>query len=138
MGNVAGKNVHLTLWNTDVSAYVTAIHMMLKGHGLVDVTGMGSTGHKWASDELQDDSFTVDFLFESALPNLWETLDAFRLETVQRAVIIGPQGTTGGMVKVTGDAFMEDLPMEVAIGDMIRLTGVPFRFHDGATVGTYP
>lgn len=139
MGNVAGKNVHLNLGDTpvNVSAYVTAIHMSLKGHGLVDVTTMGSSGHKWASDELLDDSFTVDFLFEATLASLWDVLVALRVATAAQAIQMGPQGVTDGMVKIEGNVWLEDLPMEIAIGDMIRLTGVPFKFHDGATITTF-
>lgn len=136
MGVESAKNLDLRLGAaaTNVSAYVTAIHMSLKGHGLVDVTTMGSSGHKWASDELLDDSFTVDFLFEATLASLWDVLKTFRTSTTALAVEIRPQGTSVGDVKITGNAWMEDLPMEIAIGDMIRLTGVPFRFDDGATI----
>lgn len=137
MGAVIGAKAHLTLITTDVSAYVTAIHMSLKGHGLVDVTAMGATGHKWGSDELLDDSFTVDFLFDTSQSSLWDVLEVLRLATEAQICVIGPYGSTSSYVKISGNVWMEDLPMDVAIGDMIRLTGVPFRFHEGATLGVF-
>jgi len=139
MGAKPGNDAHLTLISTDVSAYVTAIHMNLKGHGLVDVTAMGAAGHTWASDELLDETFTVDFLFESVVASLWDVLVALRGSGAAQACIIGPIGTTPAVdiPKITGNVWMEDLPMEIVIGDMIRLTGVPFRFSNGATVDTY-
>ena len=134
---VAGSKAHLTLITTDVSAFLTAIHMSLKGHGLVDITAMGATGYKWASDELLADSFTVDFLFDSGQSSLWDILEVLRLATTAQICVIGPYGTTAGYVKISGNVWMEDLPMEVTLGDMIRLTGVPFKFHDGATLGVF-
>ena len=136
MGTKHGNDavVKLGAGATDVSAYVTAIHMSLKGHGLVDVTTMGAIGHKWASDSLLDDSFTIDFLFDTTLASMFNELASFRSAEEAIAIVISPYGEDTGSLKITGNGWMEDLPMEVAIGDMIRLTGVPFRFDNGAQI----
>ncbi len=139
----AGKDVVLKLTDgggveRTLSAYVLKIRMSLKGKELQDVTTAGQSGHVWASNELEDVSFVVDFMYDPTTDTgPWAVLTSLRTITTAKAFEIGPQGSTAGYPKITGSCFLEDLPMEVAVGDMIKLTGVPFKVSGVATVGAY-
>lgn len=146
MGVEAGKNVVLKLTDNGdtertLSAYVTKLSLSLKGKALVDVTAMGDSGHTWASDELEDGSFSVDFLYDSASNTVWDTLcgasNGLRGQTAAKAFEIGPQGSSSGEPKITGTCWLEEPPLEAAIGDVIRMTGVTFRIDGAVTIGTY-
>lgn len=140
MGLKAGKNVYLTVCGQNLSDYVTSLTMSLKGKALIDVTAMGDSGHTWASDELEDGSFNVDFLYDdTATTGPWAALSGTdgRGATAAGAFTIGPQGTAGSAPKITGNCWLEDLPLEAAIGDMMKLSGVPFKIDGACTVGTY-
>lgn len=139
-GLKAGKayvRIHDSVALRDLSAYVTAVHMSLKGHALIDVTTMGDSGHKWASDELQDASFSIDFLYEATANGVMNTLLGLRYQTTAYAFEIGPAGSGSGEYKITGTCFIEEIPVESVIGDMVRLTGVTFKIQDVPTVATY-
>jgi len=140
MGLKSGKNVHLTVCGQDLSAYVTKLTMSLKGKALVDVTAMGDAGHTWASDELEDGNFSVDFLYDdTATTGPWAALNSAtgRTATAAGTFTIGPQGTTGGYPKIHGTCWLEDLPTEAAVGDMIKLSGVPFKIDGACSVSTF-
>ena len=139
----AGKAVVLKLTDSgdvvrDVSAFITKMTLTLKGKGLVDVTTMGASGHKWASDELEDCGFSVDFLFDpTATTGIFAVLKSLRTLTVGKAFEIGPHGSAVGDTKLTGTCFLEDLPLEAGLGDMVKLSGVPFKVDGAVTITTY-
>lgn len=142
MGVEAGKDAFFSLADSGdvvrtLTSYVTKISMALKGHALVDVTAMGASGHAWAPDELEDVTFTVDFLYDDGTNTVWATLNSLRNHTSATAFVIGPKGSTAGYPKVSGDCWLEDMPTEIAIGDVIRVPGVPFKVNGVATVGTF-
>ena len=142
MGVEAGVNLYLTLDDSgdverDLTAYVTKITLALKGKTLVDVTAGGDGGHTWASDELEDGSFTVDFLFDAASNLTWDCLSSLRTVTAAKDFVIGPKGSTGGYPKISGTCWLEDLPLDVTVGDVVRLAGVPFRIDGAVTIGTF-
>lgn len=140
MGLKAGKNVHLTVCGGDLSSYVTKLTMSLKGKALIDVTTMGKSGHIWASDELEDGGFSVDFLYDdTATTGPWARLSgtAGRGATAAGTFTIGPQGTAASAPKISGICWLEDLPLESAVGDMVKLSGIPFKIDGACTVGTF-
>ncbi|MAH45852.1 hypothetical protein CMI37_08475 [Candidatus Pacearchaeota archaeon] len=142
MGVEAGKDCVLKLDDSGdtqrtLTTYVTKVSMDLKGHGLVDVTAMSASGHTWASDELEDCTFSVDFLYDDGSNTVWDVLTGIRGYATARDWEIGPKGSTGGYPKLSGTCFLEGLPMEVSIGDVIRLPGVPFRVNGAVTIGTW-
>ena len=138
----SGKNVSLKLNDSadsvrDLSAYVTSVRMSLKGRGLVDVTAMGDLGHTWAPDDLEDGTFTVDFWYEpTADTGTWSILTGLRTTTAAKAFQIGPHGNTAGYPKISGNCWLEDLPLEAAVGDMIKLSGVPFKIDAAVAIAT--
>lgn len=123
-----------------LSSYVRSIHVDLKGHGLVDVTAMGDSGHEWASDELENCTFTVEFWYDTASNTVWDTLcDAtvgLRTATATKAFEIGPDGSTSNDPKLSGNCWLEDVTMPVEVGGMISMSAT-FRVHGAVSVGSY-
>lgn len=140
----AGNNAVLILTDgggaRTLSDYVKSISLDLKGHGLVDVTTMGSSGHKWASDELEDCSFTVEFVYDDGTNTVWDTLadatNGLRTSTSARAFEIAPHGTTATYPKLTGNCWLESLSVPVAVGDMITCSA-SFKVDGACTLGEY-
>jgi len=141
----AGNNAVLKLTDNgdserDLSSYVKSITLDLKGHELVDVTCMGASGHKWASDELENCSFTVEFVYDSGSNTVWDTLcgasAGLRTATAAKAFEIGPQGSSSGDPKLSGDCWLEDFSMPVEVGSMITVSAT-FRVDGAVTVGSY-
>jgi len=143
MGFEAGKDVVLKLTDNGdtertLTSYVLALRASFPGHKLIDVTTMGKSGHKWASDELEDNSFEVDFLFDpTADTGPWAVLKSLRGATSAKAFEIGPYGSVASSVKITGNCWLENLPLEMAIGDMIKMSGVAFKVDETITIGAY-
>jgi len=125
----------------DLSVYVVKISANFKGHALIDVTTMGAAGHQWAPDELEDNSFSVDLMWDKAADGPWDVLKTFSRYGIAdgaKAFELGPEGSTSTYPKITGTCWMEgDLPVEMAIGDMIKITGVNFKCEEDVTFGTY-
>lgn len=123
-----------------LTTFVTSVSIELKGHGLVDVTAMTDTGHTWASDELEDGTFSIDFLYDHGSGTVWDTLcdvtSGLRVSTSAKAFELGPQGSTNGYPKITGTCWMDTVSVPVAIGDMMKLTAT-FKIDGAASVGVY-
>jgi len=123
-----------------LSAYVTKLDLNFKGHTLADVTSMGDSGKTYASDELEDGTFSVEFMYDDGSNTVFDTLyDAtvgLRTATSAKAFEIGPQGSSNGDPKFSGSCFLEDVSMPVAVGDMIRVTA-SFKVSGAVTVGSY-
>lgn len=140
----SGKNVVFKLTTSEekiLSEWVTKISGNFKGHSLIDVTTMGAAGHQWAPDELEDNSFTVDFMWDKASDGPYDVLKTFSRYGISdgaHAFEIGPEGETATYPKITGTCWMEgDLPIEMPIGDMIKITGVAFKVEEDVTFDEY-
>lgn len=138
-----GKKVYLTIARSqggaekDLSSLTLNVKMNFKGKGLVDVTTMGASGHQFASDQLEDNSFTADFMWDADTDKTYEVLEDLRNIAEPVEFTIGPIGNTSGNPKITGQLWTEDFPVEASVGDMVKMTGVPFRVHGAITVSTF-
>lgn len=121
----------------DLSSVITSIKANLKGHGLVDVTTMGSSGHKWSSDQLEDNTFTIDMLFDAGTDLSYEVLEDLRNITEAVEFTLGPIGSTSGNPKITGQCWVENFPLDSTVGDMVKITGVSIKVENAITVGTF-
>lgn len=130
---IKGNNAYVNINSKDLSAYVTGVDLDLKGKSLIEVTAMGAAGRAWASDELNDVSFTVDFLFDdTATTGPWAVLEALWDADAAFAFVLGIDGNAAP--KLEGTCWMEGLPIPVKIGDMVRIMGVVFRVEGAPTV----
>lgn len=143
MGLEAGKDVAFLLDDSGavqrtLTSFVLAFRGNFVGHKLIDVTVMGSSGHKWASDELEDNSFEFDFLFDpTASTGPWAVLESLHNHTAAVDFEIGPYGSTATYLKIHGTCWLENLPIEASIGDMVKLTGCTFKVEETASFDTF-
>lgn len=122
----------------NMTSFILGFRGSFPGHKLIDVTVMGSAGHIWASDELEDNSFDVDFLFDpTASTGPWALLKSIRAFATARDFEIGPYGSTSTYEKITGTCFLENMPIEVSLGDMIKLSGCSFKVNGAASFTTW-
>jgi len=129
-----GSNCYLYLNSVDLSAYITGASADLKGKTLVDVTAMGAAAKAWASDEISDISFTIDFLFDdTAAVGPWVQLELMWDKNTVTTYELRPNGTGTNPI-IAGNCYIENVPMAVAIGDMIRMSGVVFKNTGTPTV----
>ena len=129
-----GSNCYLYLNLTDLSAYVTGGSLDLKGKTLVDVTAMGASHRAWASDELGDVSFTLDFLFDdTGAVGPWIQLELMWDKNTVTTYELRPNGTGTNPI-IAGNCYIENVPMAIAIGDMIRMSGIVFKNTGTPTV----
>jgi hypothetical protein len=123
-----------------LSAYVKKITMNFKARTLIDTTCMGDAGRTWTPDDLEDGTFTVEFVVDDGTNTVWDTLfDAtvgLRVATAAKAFEIGPKGTTATYPKFTGSCWLEDAPIPVAVGELVTCTAT-FKVEGAVTVGTY-
>ena len=129
-----GNNCYLYLNSVDLSAYITGGSIDLKGKTLVDVTAMGASHKAWASDELGDISFTLDFLFDdTAVSGSWVILEGMWDKNTVTTYELRPNGSGTNPI-IAGNCYIENVPIAVAIGDMIRMSGVAFKNTGNPTV----
>ncbi len=139
----AGKDVAFLLDDSGavqrtLTGFVLAFRGNFVGHKLIDVTVMGSSGHIWASDELEDNSFEFDFLFDpTASTGPWAVLESIHDYATAVDFEIGPYGSTATYLKISGTCFLENLPIEASIGDMVKLSGCSFKVNGVATFGVF-
>jgi len=138
----AGKDVVFLLDDSGdtqrtLTGYITSFRGNFPGHKLIDVTVMGSSGHKYASDELEDNSFDIDFLFDpTANTGIWAVLQSIRNFATARDFEIGPYGSTATYIKISGTCFLENLSMDASPGDMVKLSA-SFKVDGTVTFGTF-
>ncbi|MDY6835540.1 MAG: hypothetical protein SVY53_12145 [Chloroflexota bacterium] len=119
-----------------VQADTTKVAINTKGHGLVDVTAMGDAGHSYASDELEDCSFTAELWFNDvATTGSWTVVDGLRTATETASFEIHPFGDTVGYPELTGECWLEDCNVDMTVADIVKLSA-SFKVHGALTVGT--
>lgn len=132
MALVVGNKAVVTLNDIALSLYVTHISIDLKGKTLIDITAMGATGKAWASDKLNDVSFTIDFLFDKEALGSWAVLEQLWDSDVAFNFVI--KFHVDESHEISGTCMMETLPVTIALGDMIRIPGVAFKVIGSPTV----
>lgn len=134
MGLKVGSNCYLYLNSKDLSTYITGCTIDLKGKTLVDVTAMGASHKAWASDEMGDLTFTIDFLFDDTTTSgPWIVLDTMWDKHTTTTYDLRPNGA-GTYPLFSGGCYIENVPIAVTIGDMIRMSGVVFKNTGTPTV----
>jgi len=123
-----------------LSAYVKKITMNFKARTLVDTTCMGDAGRTWTPDDLEDNTFTVEFCVDDGTNTVWATLFdptvGLRVATAAKAFEIGPKGTTATYPKFSGTCWLEDAPIPVAVGELVMCTAT-FKVEGAVTDAAY-
>lgn len=103
---------------------------------LSDVTSFGDTGERFIPG-LQGLTFTVTGQFDTAASTGSITvLNGLRTTTATSSFEFGPEGSTTGKIKYSGECWMENFTVDASVKDKVPFSAT-FRLDDGLTVGTY-
>lgn len=113
----------------DLSQYVTSVDLTLDKQ-VFDVTTFGSTGSRAKITGLKDGKFSVKFFndptLQSHLVGLWG-MAAGSTHTF----VFGPQGSTSGFRRITGECIMPSLPIGAQVDQVEEITA---QFETTGTV----
>lgn len=134
MSLIRANQAYVQIKAVDLSSWVTKLDLNLKGYSLVDVTAMGDTGKKWASDRLSEVSMNVDFLWDDGAVGPWRLLETLWDSDAYFDIYVDLL-QPAGLPTINGNGWLDGgLPVQMAIGDMIRMNGVVFKFEGVPTI----
>jgi len=124
LDNAAGSPIDLT-------DYVKEVNLTLDIQ-VHDVTTLGHTSRVKVVG-LKDGKFTVTFINDSVIMT-----QLFALWTTQalRTWVVGPRGSTAGYQKITGEAWLTSLPINVQVDD-VEMIQASFEVSDAASLTTF-
>lgn len=103
---------------TDLSSYVKEISVSPEVT-MHDTTAMGATAHSRVPG-LKDTKFSVTFYNDPALQT--HLIGIYGAQTPGVATtftfVIGPQGSTSGYRKITGECLLESFPIDAKVDDI--------------------
>lgn len=103
---------------------------------LSDVTAFGDGGER-SIRGLEGTSFTVSGVFDTAASTGSITvLNGNRTKTTTSSFEYGPEGSTTGKIKYSGECWMESFSCDASVQDAVPFTAT-FKIDNTVTVGTY-
>lgn len=141
MSRVHGKGAYFAVDDSggslrDISVDVNSVNGLPGGRALSDVTAFGAAGEQFIPG-LQNAQFTVAGNFNSqATTGTATVLNGIRLGTTTSSFEWGPEGSTSGKVKYSGEAWLETLSVDVSVTDKVPFSA-QFRMDNGLTTGTF-
>ena len=134
MSLIQANKAYVQINAVDLSAWVTRLDVNLKGYSLVDVTAMGDLGRTWVADRISEVTMTMDFLYDNDAAGPWRTLEVLWDSNAYFDIYVDLL-QPAGLPTITGNGWLDGgLPIQLAIGDMIRLAGVAFKFDGVPTI----
>lgn len=121
----------------DVSAGLVGVSGIPGLRSLNDVTALGDGGRKW-SPGLEDITITLDAMYTDDANTGIDTVFGvlIRDDTAERAFDFGPEGTTSGFPKYSGNLFVESYTINSRVGNRVEAT-IVCKVNGKVTVGTY-
>lgn len=98
---------------TDISLYIDSVEGLPGEQEFADVTALGDEGHKNIPG-LENGSFSLSGHWDSALDAI---LGPKRTATA--TFNFGPAGSTGGLVKYTGECWITSYTVSSGVGDKV-------------------
>jgi len=130
-----GHNAQFTYNSNDVSPYVTDVTFK-RSNDVHDTTCYGSSAHTYLAG-LVDGEITVT--------GLWDKTSTVGSEVVFNGAVgvaaasafaWGPEGSTAGDVKYTGNAVLKDYQESAPVADLVKFTAT-LSISGAVTTGTY-
>lgn len=116
----AGKVSSLNIATHDFSAYVTSV-TFTQGQDVLDTSTFGATGHTYTNG-LTDTKMTVNGLWDkTALTGSHTVLQAL-IGAGSTAFIWGPEGTTTGNVKHSGNLVASSYEESAEVAGLVTFT----------------
>lgn len=113
LDNAAGSPIDLT-------GYVTSVDLTLDKQ-VFDVTVFGNVGSRAKITGLKDGKFTVKFFndptLQTHLVGLWGMASGST-----HTFVYGPQGSTSGFRRITGECIMPSLPISAQVDAVEEIT----------------
>lgn len=127
-------DVGTTLRN--ISGHVDNVSGLPGAAALSEVTSFGDAGERFIRG-LQGLTFTVSGQFDTAATTGSITvLNGLRTATATSSFEYGPEGSSSGKIKYSGECWMESFTVDASVKDKVPFSAT-FRLDDGLTVGTY-
>lgn len=98
----------------DISAFVTKVDGIAGSYGLIDITTMGASGHKYMSDGLEQGDVTVELVWDSDtnMDALWAGM---RTQGETRSFEYSPDGT----IVYSGECWLEKYTITSQVGGVV-------------------
>lgn len=136
MAFVHGKNTVFKVDNsggtlTDISTYVTDVSLS-RSVDTAETSTFGSTDKSYVVG-LRDSSFSITGKYDAAVDS---HLNGILGQTASVSFEYGPEGSTAGSTKYTGEAYCTSFERSSAVGDATSFTA-NFQVTGSVTRGTY-
>lgn len=119
-----------------ISQYVDNVQGLPGGRNLSEVTAFGDGGTK-SIPGLQNVAFTVSGHFDSTAttgPNA--VLNSLRTASATASFEYGPEGSTTGKVKFSGECWLTEYTVDSAVAEKVSFSA-SFQVDGTVTSGTY-
>lgn len=142
MSFVHGKNSYFQLDDSSgtlrvLTSFVDQVSGLPGGRDLAEVTAMGDGGHK-SIPGLQNGQFSINGSYDpTATTGPQAVLSGIALTSTATSTFnFGPEGSTAGMVKLTGECWCENYQVTSSATDKVSFTA-SFRVDGTVTVTTF-
>jgi hypothetical protein len=120
----------------DISGHVDNVAGLPGAPNLSSVTSFGDAGEK-SIRGIEVTSFTVSGQWDTAASTGSITvLNGIRTTTATASFEYGPEGGTTGNIKYSGEAWLESLTVDSAVGNKVPFSAT-FKVDGVVTVGTF-
>lgn len=131
----AGHVSSFTISAKDISPYLTSVTVE-RDNDTLDTSTFGTSGHTFTNG-LTNGKITLNGLWDkTASVGSYTALKAL-VGAGSAAFIWGPEGTTSGNVKITGNAVLESYTESSPVADLITFTA-SLQITGTVTDGVYP
>lgn len=121
----------------NISNHVDGVSGLPGAAQLSEVTSFGDAGERFIRG-LEGNTFTVKGQFDTAASTGSITvLNGLRTATATSTFEYGPEGSTTGKIRYTGEAWLEGFTVDAAVKDKVPFSAT-FRLDNSLTVNTYP
>lgn len=141
MAFVHGKDIDFQLDDASgtlraVKIYLNTVSGLPGGRGLSETTAFGDQGTRNIPG-LFTGTFSIAGHFDStASVGIATVLNGLRTATATASFIYGPEGSTTGKVKYSGECWLTDFSVDASVSDRVPLTA-SFAVDGVLTVGVY-
>lgn len=141
MAFVHGKDIDFQLDDASgtiraVKGYLNTVSGLPGGRGLSETTAFGDQGTRNIPG-LSTVTFSIAGHFDTtAVVGIATVLNGLRTATATASFIYGPEGSTTGKVKYTGECWLTDFSVDAAVSDRVPIAAT-FAVDGIVTPGVY-
>jgi len=120
-----------------VKIYLNAVTGLPGARGLSETTAFGDQGTRYIPS-LSNVTFSIAGHFDStASTGIATVLNGLRTATATASFEYGPEGSTAGKVKYSGECWMSELAVDSSVSERVPIAAT-FQVDGVVTVGVYP